>query len=150
MTTYLNFIDGEFVKGSGPGFANHYPVTGEVIGEISAAGRAEVDAAVGAARAALKGPWGRMPVAERVALLRKLAEGINARFDEFLAAEIRDTGKPAALASHIDIPRGAANFNVFADQVLVTGTECFEMDTPDGRGAVNYSIRRPRGVIGVI
>jgi aminomuconate-semialdehyde/2-hydroxymuconate-6-semialdehyde dehydrogenase len=150
VTTYLNFIDGEFVKGSGPGFANHYPVTGEVIGEISAAGRAEVDAAVGAARAALKGPWGRMPVAERVALLRKLAEGINARFDEFLAAEIRDTGKPAALASHIDIPRGAANFNVFADQVLVSGTECFEMDTPDGRGAVNYSIRRPRGVIGVI
>ena len=150
MKTYLNFIDGEFVRGSGPTFANHYPVTGEAIGEVSSAGQAEVDAAVGAARAALKGPWGRMPVAERVALLRKLAEGINARFDEFLAAEIKDTGKPAVLASHIDIPRGAANFNVFADQVLVTGTECFEMDTPDGRGAINYSIRRPRGVIAVI
>ncbi|MFD1880874.1 2-hydroxymuconic semialdehyde dehydrogenase [Paracoccus pacificus] len=150
MTTYLNFIDGQFVKGSAQPFANHFPTTGEVIGEVSAAGRAEVDAAVGAARAALKGPWGRMPVAERVALLRKLADGINARFDEFLAAEIRDTGKPRAIASHIDIPRGAANFNVFADQILTASTETFEMATPDGGGALNYALRSPRGVIGVV
>lgn len=150
MTTYLNFIDGQFVKGSATPFANHFPTTGAVIGEVSAAGRAEVDAAVGAARAALKGPWGRMPVAERVALLRKLAEGINARFDEFLAAEIRDTGKPRSIASHIDIPRGAANFNVFADQILTASTEAFEMATPDGAGALNYALRLPRGVIGVI
>jgi acyl-CoA reductase-like NAD-dependent aldehyde dehydrogenase len=70
VKTYLNFIDGKFVRGSAETFANHFPSTGEVIGEISAAGRTEVDAAVGAARAALKGPWGRMPLAERVALLQ--------------------------------------------------------------------------------
>lgn len=150
MTTYLNFIDGQFVKGSGEGFANRFPTTGEAIGDVSAAGRAEVDAAVGAARAALKGPWGRMSVQERVALLRKVADGINARFDEFLAAEIRDTGKPRSIASHIDIPRGAANFNVFADQILTASTETFEMATPDGGGALNYALRLPRGVIGVV
>lgn len=150
MTTYLNFIDGQFVKGSAEPFANHFPTTGEVIGEISAAGRTEVDAAVGAARAALKGPWGRMSVGERVELLRKVADGINARFDEFLAAEIRDTGKPRSIASHIDIPRGAANFNVFADQILTASTETFEMATPDGRGALNYALRTPRGVIAVV
>ncbi|MCC6000135.1 MAG: 2-hydroxymuconic semialdehyde dehydrogenase [Pararhodobacter sp.] len=150
MTTYLNFIDGAFVKGSADPFANHFPATGEVIGEVSAAGRAEVDAAVHAARAALKGPWGRMPLAERAALLRKVAEGINARFDEFLAAEIRDTGKPRSLASHIDIPRGAANFTVFADQITTASTEAFEMPTPDGKGALNYALRVPRGVIGVV
>ncbi len=150
MTTYLNFIDGQFVKGSGEGFANRFPTTGEVIGDVSAAGRAQVDAAVGAARAALKGPWGRMSVQERVALLRKVADGINARFDEFLAAEIRDTGKPRSIASHIDIPRGAANFNVFADQILTASTETFEMATPDGGGALNYALRLPRGVIGVV
>ncbi|WP_265975175.1 2-hydroxymuconic semialdehyde dehydrogenase [Brucella intermedia] len=150
MKTFLNFIDGNFVKGSGEVFANHFPSTGQVIGEISSAGRAEVDAAVGAAKAALKGPWGKMPVAERVALLRKLADGINARFDEFLAAEIRDTGKPRSIASHIDIPRGAANFNVFADQILTASTETFEMSTPDAAGALNYALRVPRGVIAVI
>lgn len=150
MKTYLNFIDGKFVRGSAESFANYFPSTGEMIGEVSAAGRTEVDAAVGAARAALKGPWGRMPIAERVALLRKVADGINARFDEFLAAEIRDTGKPRSIASHIDIPRGAANFNVFADQILTASTETFEMATPDGAGALNYALRLPRGVIAVI
>ncbi|ALA17681.1 MULTISPECIES: 2-hydroxymuconic semialdehyde dehydrogenase [unclassified Chelatococcus] len=150
MTKFLNFIDGAFVAGSGEAFENRFPTTGEVIGEVSAAGKAEVDAAVGAARAALAGPWGRMSVAERVGLLRKLADGINARFDEFLAAEIRDTGKPRSIASHIDIPRGAANFNVFADQILTASTETFEMATPDGAGALNYALRVPRGVIAVI
>ena len=67
-----------------------------------------------------------------------------------LAAEVRDTGKPASLASHIDIPRGAANFNVFADQILTLSTETFRMATPDGAGALNYAIRVPRGVIAVV
>lgn len=150
MKTFLNFIDGEFVKGSAEPFANHFPTTGEIMGDISAAGRAEVDAAVGAAKAALKGPWARMTVQERSQLLRKVADGINARFDEFLAAEIHDTGKPRSIASHIDIPRGAANFNVFADQILTASTETFEMATPDGAGALNYALRVPRGVIAVV
>jgi len=145
-----NFIDGRFVEGTGGEFACHFPTTGEVFAEVSAAGQNDVDAAVGAAKAALKGPWGQMSVPERVALLRKLADGINARFDEFLAAEIHDTGKPRSIASHIDIPRGAANFNVFADQILTASTETFEMATPDGGGALNYAVRGPRGVIAVV
>lgn len=150
LTDILNFIDGQFVRGSGAGFVNRYPATNEVIGDVYAAGQADVDAAVGAARSVLKGPWGRMAMAERVALLRKVADGINARFDEFLAAEIRDTGKPRSIAAHIDIPRGAANFNVFADQILTASTETFEMATPDGAGALNYALRVPRGVIAVV
>ncbi|MDO5641927.1 MAG: 2-hydroxymuconic semialdehyde dehydrogenase [Paracoccus sp. (in: a-proteobacteria)] len=150
MTDYLNFIDGRHVAGRGPAYANHAPATGEVIGEVRAADRDQVDEAVAAARRALQGPWGRMSLAERVALIRKLADGINARFDDFLAAEIRDTGKPRVIASHIDIPRGAANFHVFADQVTTLATESFEMATPDGTGALNYAVRDPRGVIAVI
>ena len=150
MIEYRNFIDGQFVRGAGELFANYNPATGECIGEVHEAGKTEIDAAVGAARSALKGPWGQMSISERVALLRKLADGIDARFDEFLTAEIKDTGKPTSVASHIDIPRGAANFNVFADQVMTSGTESYEMATPDGSGALNYSIRVPRGVIGVI
>ncbi|PKO57544.1 MAG: 2-hydroxymuconic semialdehyde dehydrogenase, partial [Betaproteobacteria bacterium HGW-Betaproteobacteria-19] len=107
-------------------------------------------AAVAAAQAALKGPWGRMTVAERVDLLNAVADGINRRFDDFLAAECADTGKPRSLASHIDIPRGAANFKIFADVIKSVPTEFFEMATPDGRGALNYALRRPVGVVGVI
>jgi len=147
---FRNFIDGAFVHGEAESFANHFPTTGEIIGEVRSASRTQVDAAVAAARAALKGPWGKLSVAERVALLRKLAAAINARFDEFLAAEIHDTGKPVSIASHVDIPRGAANFNVFADQVQTLATESFAMPTPDGAGALNYAVRTPRGVIAVI
>src|SRR3546814_1467977 len=80
----------------------------------------------------------------------RIAEGVRSRFDEFLAAEIRDTGKPSAMASHLDIPRGAANFDVFADQIANTSTESFRTPTPDGLGALNYGLRTPRGVIAVI
>lgn len=150
MKTIANFIDGRSVTGHGEKFENRYPATDEVVSVVSGASREDVDAAVNAARAALQGPWGKMSVAERVVILRKLADGIQARFDEFLDAEIRDTGKPVSIASHIDIPRGAANFNIFADQIATTGTEAFEMSTPDGAGALNYVVRAPRGVIGVI
>ncbi|HIM47114.1 MAG TPA: 2-hydroxymuconic semialdehyde dehydrogenase, partial [Alphaproteobacteria bacterium] len=87
---------------------------------------------------------------ERAKLLHKVADGIIARFGEFLAAEISDTGKPKSLAAHIDIPRGAANFKVFADLVKNVGSEHFSMPTPDGTGAVNYALRVPKGVIAVI
>jgi aminomuconate-semialdehyde/2-hydroxymuconate-6-semialdehyde dehydrogenase len=149
MKQILNFINGEFVA-TGKTFEKRSPLTNAVIGHVFEAGKAEVDAAVAAARAALEGPWGKMTVAERVDMLYAVANEINRRFDDFLAAECADTGKPMSLARHIDIPRGAANFKIFADVVKNVPTEAFQMDTPDGRGAVNYAIRRPVGVVGVI
>ena len=112
----LNFINGEFVKNaSGKTFENRTPVDNSLIGMVSEAGKPEVDAAVAAAQAALDGPWGKLSIVERCKLLDGVADEINRRFDDFLQAEIADTGKPAHLASHIDIPRGAANFKIFAD-----------------------------------
>jgi aminomuconate-semialdehyde/2-hydroxymuconate-6-semialdehyde dehydrogenase len=91
-----------------------------------------------------------MGVHKRVELLYAVADEINRRFDDFLAAEIADTGKPLALASHIDIPRGAANFKVFADIVKNVPAESFEMATPDGGTALSYAVRSPVGVVGVV
>ncbi|WP_287365079.1 2-hydroxymuconic semialdehyde dehydrogenase [Thauera sp.] len=149
MKQIHNFINGEFVATT-KSFDKFSPLDNALIAKVHEAGKAEVDAAVAAARAALNGPWGRMTVAERVDLLNAVADGINKRFDDFLAAECADTGKPRSLASHIDIPRGAANFKVFADVIKSVPTEFFEMATPDGRGALNYAVRRPVGVVGVI
>jgi aminomuconate-semialdehyde/2-hydroxymuconate-6-semialdehyde dehydrogenase len=149
MKDIRNFINGEFVA-TGSQFDKRSPLDNTVIGRVHEAGKAEVDRAVAAAQAALKGPWGRMTVAERVDILYAVADGINARFDEFLAAECADTGKPMSLARHIDIPRGAANFKIFADVIKNVPSEFFEMATPDGRGALNYAVRRPVGVVGVI
>ena len=149
MKQFMNFIGGEFVATTKT-FDNRAPVDNRVIGKVHEAGRGEVDAAVRAARAALNGEWGRMSVARRVELLHAVADEINRRFDDFLAAEMADTGKPHALASHVDIPRGAANFKVFADIVKNVPTESFEMATPDGGQALNYAVRSPLGVIGVV
>jgi aminomuconate-semialdehyde/2-hydroxymuconate-6-semialdehyde dehydrogenase len=151
MKEIKHYINGAYVgSASGRLFDNINPANGRVLSKVHEAGREEVDAAVRAARAALKGPWGKMSVEERTAILHRVADGITARFDEFLEAECLDTGKPRSLASHIDIPRGAANFKVFADLIKNVAAEAFEMATPDGAGALNYAVRRPKGVIGVI
>jgi aminomuconate-semialdehyde/2-hydroxymuconate-6-semialdehyde dehydrogenase len=151
MKDILNFINGEFVKNvSGKTFDDRNPVDNSLIGRVYEAGKPEVDAAVAAAKAALKGPWGKLSVVERVHLLDEVAKEINRRFDDFLQAEIADTGKPEHLASHIDIPRGAANFQIFADTVKNMSTESFEMRTPDGKTALSYGVRVPRGVIAVV
>jgi len=144
-----NFINGEFVSND-KWFEKRSPLDNSVIAQVCEAGEAEVDAAVKAARAALNGPWGQMAVADRVELLYAVANEINARFEDFLAAECADTGKPRNLARHIDIPRGAANFKVFADVVKNVPTEFFETATPDGKGAINYGYRSPVGVVGVV
>lgn len=151
MKDIKHYINGQYVgSASGKLFDNVNPANGQVISKVHEAGREEVDAAVKAAKSALRGPWGKMTLEERTGILHKVADGINARFEEFLEAECLDTGKPKSLASHIDIPRGAANFKVFADMIKNVPTESFEMPTPDGTGALNYAVRRPKGVIGVI
>jgi aminomuconate-semialdehyde/2-hydroxymuconate-6-semialdehyde dehydrogenase len=146
---FLNFINGEFVA-TGKTFEKRAPINNQVIGMAHEAGQAEVNAAVDAARAALKGEWGQMTVTRRVELLYAVADEINRRFDDFLEAELADTGKPRSLASHIDIPRGAANFKVFADIIKNVPTESFEMATPDGGKAVSYGLRTPVGVVAVV
>ncbi len=146
-----HFIDGVYTAGeSGRTFENRSPVDGRLLSIVHEAGRAEVDAAVRAARAALRGPWADLTVEERTAMLYRVADGIERRFDEFLEAECADTGKPASLARRIDIPRGAANFRIFADVVKNVAGEFFTQATPDGTGAINYALRVPKGVIAVI
>ncbi len=146
-----NFINGEFVAGSsGKTFEVRTPLDDRLIANAHEASRHDVDLAVQAARQALTGPWGKLDVNSRVDMLYAIADGINKRFDEFLEAECLDTGKPHSLARHIDIPRGAENFKVFADLIKNVPTETYRMETPDGAGAINIAHRTPKGVIGVI
>ena len=142
-------IGGELTRGRSS-FDNINPVNGRVLCRVTEADAATVDRAVAAARQALRGPWGRLSTAERCALLRKVADRIEARFAEFVSAEIADTGKTLTQASTVDIARGAANFRAYADLALARAAECFEMGTADGRGALNYSVHKPIGVVAVI
>lgn len=151
MSDILNFIDGAYCEGGlGRWFDDVNPCTGKPRARVSEASPADVDRAVRAARAALSGPWGAMSRAARTILIRAIADEIERRFDSFLEAEIADTGKPESLARAVDIPRGAANFRIFADMMANMADHAYPMDTPDGAGALNYTVRRPKGVVAVI
>jgi aminomuconate-semialdehyde/2-hydroxymuconate-6-semialdehyde dehydrogenase len=148
---FLHFIDNRFVQSASERqFDKLSPVDGSLVGTVAEGGREEVELAVKAATAALQGPWGRLTLPQRTDMLYAVAREIDRRFEDFLDAEVNDTGKPRSLASHVDIPRGAANFRVFADAVKNVPTEFFEMTTPEGRKAYNYSVRVPKGVVAVI
>ena len=151
MTDILNFIDGAYCSGRAERwFDDVDPCTGLPHARVAEAAAADVDRAVRAARAALTGPWGDLPRAARTAMIRGIADEIDRRAETFLAAEVADTGKPHSLARAVDIPRGAANFRIFADMIANMPDHAYPMDTPDGAGALNYTVRRPKGVIAVV
>lgn len=151
MRQVENFINGAFVTAdSGQRFEKRSPLDNKVVASISEAGRAEIDAAVAAARAAQQGEWSLLTTDQRVDMLYGVADEITRRFEDFVEAEMIDCGQPSHVMRHVFIPRGAANFKVFADVIKNVPTESFMMDTPDGAGALNYALRVPKGVVGVI
>lgn len=149
LQNYRNYVNGRFVE-TGRQFEDINPATGMAYALVHEADGGLVEEAVAGGRRALQGSWGKSTVEERAALLDKIADGIDRRFKDFLAAEVNDTGKPAALAGSLDIPRGAANFRTFANIIRTSSGEVYESPTPDGDGALNYTLRRPLGVVGVI
>lgn len=144
-----NFIAGDFTDGASF-FDDINPVDGSLVAQVHLADERVVDTAVSAARAAMNGPWGRSTVPERVAVLRRVADRIEERADDLLRAEISDTGKPAALASSLDVARASANFRAFADLAASAGLDSFITEPSGGGRALQYAVRKPVGVVGVI
>jgi len=141
-----HYIGGRFVD-SAKQFANVNPVDGSVVSQVCEASAGEVDQAVRAAQAALQGEWGRCSPAQRADWLEKLAAGIEQRFEEFVRAEVLDTGRTVRQARTLDVPRAIANFRFFANLVRQAHTECFETVAADGSRALNYTVRKPLGVV---
>src|SRR5690606_15688029 len=154
MKRLLNLIDGDLVEPqSGAWLDNIDPATGETIGQLPDSGAGDVDAAARAATTS-GAAWVQLSAHERSRLLLDLASAIEARLEGFARAESIDTGKPITAARTIDIPRAVANFRFFATAILHTEGQLHETDaapTPHGPArALNYTLRRPRGVAGCI
>lgn len=77
---------------SGATFESENPYTGEAWAVVPDGGPADVDAAVGAARAALDGEWGAMTSFARAALLHRLADLIDADAERLARLEVADSG----------------------------------------------------------
>jgi aldehyde dehydrogenase (NAD+) len=100
---------------SGKTFPVANPSTGEEICQVAEADSADVDQAVGAARAAFEhGPWKKMPASARGALLNRLAGLIEQHADELAALESLDNGKPYKVAKAVDVAATVACYRYFA------------------------------------
>jgi aldehyde dehydrogenase (NAD+) len=104
------FIGGEWVDSiDGSVFKTINPASEEVLSEITAAGSADVDAAVAAARKAFRS-WSRLPGSERSKYLFRIARIIQERARELAVLETVDNGKPIKESRDVDVPRAAAHF----------------------------------------
>ena len=146
MLKIQNFINGELIQpNSGDYFDNSSPVTGKVYSQIPDSEGTDIDSAVASAKEAFK-TWSKLPNKERYDHIMRLADEIEAHFDEMVEAESKDNGKPEWLARAVDIPRASENFRFFATASLHFDSEIHEMD---GK-ALNYTLRQPVGVVGCI
>ncbi len=91
---YKNFIDGEWVEAStGQTFENRNPAdTRDVIGIFQRSGKADVDAAVGAAKAAFA-KWRLVPAPRRAEIIYRAAEMLMERKEDYARDMTREMGK---------------------------------------------------------
>ncbi|CAM5553562.1 5-carboxymethyl-2-hydroxymuconate semialdehyde dehydrogenase [Streptomyces spiroverticillatus] len=113
----------------GATFADHSPIDGTELGQISRGGKPEAEAAVAAAKAAFPA-WAATSPQERARLLHAIADGVEKRLEELAQVETHDNG--ALIRSHRRgvMPRVAHNFRFFADWLTNDlGHEDFDTNT---------------------
>ncbi|MEZ5078585.1 MAG: aldehyde dehydrogenase family protein [Solirubrobacterales bacterium] len=123
------------------------PATGEALASVPAAGSADVDAAVAAAREALPG-WTAMAPAQRAELLWNLGTRIAELGEELATLEALDNGKTRADALMVDIPLTSEIFRYYAG--WATKIEGATIPTASGLAQHVYTRREPVGVVGAI
>jgi aldehyde dehydrogenase (NAD+) len=111
---YGLFIDGDFAAPrSRKYFKTINPANEKVLAQVAEASKADVNAAVTAARKAF-GPWSKMPAAERGKYIFRIARMLQERAREFAVIESMDGGKPIRESRDVDVPLAAAHFFYYA------------------------------------
>ena len=114
MQELRNFIGGRWVDPKGGNRADLIdPSSGEAFASAPVSGAEDVDAAMTAAAEAAEG-WRDATPAERSLALLRIADALEARADEFVAAESQNTGKPIALTKSEEIPPMVDQIRFFA------------------------------------
>ncbi len=146
------YIDGTWRDAAdGATFDVVAPATEDHLATVAAAGDADVDAAVAAARAQVDGgEWARMHGRDRGLLLYRLADAVEREIDAFATLEALDVGRPAFEPKMVDLPHVVDVFRHFAgwaDKIegrWITPAPFF------GMARQAYTIREPVGVVGAI
>ena len=143
---YDNFINGQWVAPTkGQYFDNVTPVTGQVFCQVARSTEEDINLALDAAHAAADA-WGATPVAQRAALLNKIADRMEANLEKLAVAETWDNGKPVRETLAADIPLAIDHFRYFAACVRSQEGSLGEIDGD----TVAYHFHEPLGVVGQI
>ena len=142
-----HYIGGEWVDSiDGDTFDVLNPVTNEPYITAASGKKADIEAAVAAAKKAFEeGPWPKMLPRERSRILHKIADIVESRGDQLAAMESYDSGLPITQALG-QARRAAENFRFFADLIVAQIDDAYKVP---GR-QVNYVNRKPIGVAGLI
>jgi acyl-CoA reductase-like NAD-dependent aldehyde dehydrogenase len=116
------------------------PATAEVFAKVASGDKADVDAAVASAQAAMGG-WAALPPVRRVRILNRLASLLREHTGELAELESLDVGKPLRQAED-DVAAAAGYFEYFAG----VADKVFGSSIPLGTGFVDFTLREPLGV----
>ncbi|MFM9840468.1 MAG: aldehyde dehydrogenase [Cyclobacteriaceae bacterium] len=146
MQKISNYINGQLISPQSGNYLDNYnPAEGKIYSQLPDSNEHDVNLAVQAAQSAFVG-WSAMPIAQRAAILQKIADLIDRDIDKLALAESIDQGKPVKLAKAVDIPRASANLRFFATASMHFSSESHLMEGE----AINYTTRTPIGVVGCI
>ncbi|KAI8922810.1 aldehyde dehydrogenase domain-containing protein [Entophlyctis helioformis] len=140
------FINNQFVPSiSGKKFPAVNPATGKVSLEFYEGDKADVDAAVKAAKAAFK-TWAKGPPSERGKLVYKLADLMERDMQVLAELESLDQGKPVKIALAVDLPIAIGALRYYAGWADKNHGQVVDV-SPDLH---TYTLHQPYGVCGQI
>ena len=142
-THITHLINGELVDSS-DAFDTINPATQEVLATVAAGGSAEVNAAVGAAKAAFPA-WANTPAPQRAKIIQKLGALIAADVAHIALTETNDCGQTISQTGKQLIPRAADNFSYFSQMCTRVDGHTYPTDTH-----LNYTLFHPVGVCALI
>jgi betaine-aldehyde dehydrogenase len=150
MKSYKLWMNGQWTDSKGGGrMAIENPATREQIAEVVDGSRADVDAAVAAAREAFyDGRWSRLTPSERSLAIWRLGDLLEKHIEDFAHAESENTGKPYAFVSlGADLPFCVDNLRFFAAAARDThGNSAGEY----AKGFTSIYRKEPVGAVGQI
>ncbi len=146
MQSIQNYIGGQLVAPAGRQYLDNIePAVGRPYSRVPDSDERDVAQAVDAAAAAFSA-WSATPAEQRSRMLLRIADLIERDLESLALAECIDNGKPLTRCRGVDIPRAVQNFRFFATAILHQRSELHATDS----AALNYTLRRPRGVAGLI
>src|ERR1700757_305579 len=136
-----HWIDGMAIAGDAESIEVVNPANGAIVGRIPAGTARDVDDAVRAARSALPG-WSNTPVEERVAIVKRISKGLEARSGEIAEGITAEMGSPISFSRTVQV-----GLPIRSSDAAASAAETFGWTQQIGNSLV---IREPFGVVGAI